>query len=351
MTEWNVTTPAEAGFAPDLARRFDIAREAGILPNLHAVVAARSGRIFFERYFAGTDSARGRPLGVVHFGPDTLHDLRSVTKSTVGLLYGIALAKGHVPPPHTKLLAQFPEYRELAADPSRAKLTIEHALTMTLGTEWDELSIPYSDPRNSEIAMDRAPDRYRYVLERSLIEPPGTRWIYNGGATALLARIIAKGTGKPLQDHAQEVLFDPLEISRTEWARGADGEAIAASGLRMTARDLTKIGIMAQSGGHWNGHPIVPADWLSASFQCAVSMPDGRSYGYHWYIGAVPRDDGTGGIRWEKTISAIGNGGQRLVLLPQLDLVVTITAGNYDSPDHWRPPMIVLRDIIVPSLH
>ena len=94
-TEWGTATLPEAGFAPDLEERFDVARQAGVLPNLHGVVAARNGRIFFERYLAGLDAARGRPLGVVHFGPDTLHDMRSVTKSIVGLLYGIALAAGH----------------------------------------------------------------------------------------------------------------------------------------------------------------------------------------------------------------------------------------------------------------
>lgn len=103
----NVITPTEAGFAPDLEERFDVARQAGILPNLHGVVAARSGRIFLERYFAGSDSARARPLGIVQFGPDTLHDIRSVTKSIVGLLYGIALATNSVPAPSAKLLEQF----------------------------------------------------------------------------------------------------------------------------------------------------------------------------------------------------------------------------------------------------
>ena len=172
-TEWGTATLPEAGFAPDLEERFDVARQAGVLPNLHGVVAARNGRIFFERYLAGLDAARGRPLGVVRFGPDTLHDMRSVTKSIVGLLYGIALATGCVPLPEAKLVEQFLEYPELSTDPARQRLTVGHALTMTLGTEWDEMTIPYTDPRNSEIAMDRAADRYRYILERPVVERSG----------------------------------------------------------------------------------------------------------------------------------------------------------------------------------
>jgi len=349
-TEWDVVAPTKAGFASDLEERFEIAREAGVLPNLHGVLAARGGKIIFERYLAGPDAARAMPLGMVRFGPEVLHDMRSVTKSVVGLLYGIALATGRVPAPDARLIDQFPEYPDLAGDPARQLLTVGHALTMTLGTEWDELSIAYSDPRNSEIAMDYAPDRYRYVLERPIGEPPGLRWTYNGGATALLARLIARGTGRSLPDFAHEALFGPLGITRSEWERGADGEAIAASGLRMTPRDLARIGVAALGGGSWRGQAVIPADWLAASFKPRASMPDGGRDGYHWYLGVVPMDDGAGGVRWEERISAIGNGGQRLFLLPRLDLAVVITAGNYDAADQSRPPMAVLRDVLLPAL-
>ena len=106
---------------------------------------------------------------------------------------------------------------------------------MTMGTDWDESSIPYSNPANSEIAMDLAPDRFRYILERRVVMEPGKRWTYCGGATALLARIIAKGTGKPLHAFAREALFDPLGFGPTEWLADAKGEPFAASGLRMSA--------------------------------------------------------------------------------------------------------------------
>jgi CubicO group peptidase (beta-lactamase class C family) len=340
----------EAGFVADLDDRFALAREAGVLRNLHGVVAARAGGIVYERYWPGLDSARGRPLGPVRFGPDTPHDLRSVTKSIVGLLYGLALAEGVVPPPDASLVIQFPEYGDLAGDPDRARLTVRHALTMTLGTQWDELTLPYSDPRNSEIAMDRAPDRCRYVLERPAVGPPGERWTYNGGATALLARLIAKGTGRRLEDYARERLLAPLGIAGEEWFLGSDGEAIAASGLRLTARDLARIGVMVLDGGAWESRQLVPADWIAASFDPAVSLPDGRRYGYHWYLGAVSTDDGAGGVRWEEMVTAIGNGGQRLFLLPRLRLSVAVTAGNYDAPDQWMQPNTVLRDLLLPAL-
>lgn len=347
--KWNTTGLAEAGFASDLDENFEIARQAGTLPNLHGVIAARGGQIFFERYLAGPDAGRS-PLGVIRFGPETLHDMRSVSKSIVGLLYGIALAAGRVPVPEANLLSQFPEYSEPSIDSAGHSLTVKHALTMTLGTDWDELTLPYTDPRNGETAMNNAADRYRYVLERPVIEPPGRRWIYNGGATALLARLIEKGTGQPLHEFAREVLFEPLQIKNTEWRRGIDGEPIAASGLRMTPRDLARIGTMVLAGGQWNGRQVVPPEWLVVSFTSAVSMPDGQQYGYQWYLSTAPMDDGARGVRHEKTINAVGNGGQRLFLLPRLELVVAVTAGNYDDPNQGRPPMAVLRDIILPAL-
>ena len=107
---------------------------------------------------------------------------------------------------------------------------------------------------------------------------------------------------------------------------------------------------MILGGGQWNGRQVIPAEWLEVSFAPAVSMPDGQQYGYQWYLSTVPMDDGAGGVRREKTINAIGNGGQRLFLLPRLDLVVAVTAGNYDDPNQGRPPTIVLRDLILPAL-
>ena len=292
-----------------------------------------------ERYFDGEDNARGKPLGVVAFKSDTLHDLRSVSKSIVGLLYGIALAAGKVPPPEQPLMQSFPEYADLAADPARQRWTLHHVLSMTMGTDWDEFSIPYTNPANSEIAMDRAPDRYRYVLERAIVMEPGQRWTYCGGATALLGRIIAKGTGKPLHDYARAVLFDPIGIGPTDWYSGRDGELIAASGIRMLPRDLARIGQMMLRGGVWDERRVVSANWITRSTTPVVSIDERRDYGYQWYLG-----------RSEHFWSAAGNGGQLLYVLPERDLVVVTTAGNYDTRDMWMPPLNVLHEVVLPSI-
>ncbi|MEM9360351.1 MAG: serine hydrolase, partial [Pseudomonadota bacterium] len=196
--------------------------KAGDLAGLHSVLVMQKGEILAENHFEGSDWSWARSLGVRQHGPKTLHDIRSVTKSIIGLLYGIALAEGKVPGLGKSLIAQFPEYADLARDQKRRAIRVEHTLSMKMGTEWNE-ELPYSDPRNSEIAMERAKDRYRFALERKMVSEPGSQWVYNGGAVALLAALIQRGTGLPIDKYAEAKLFKPLGISRYEWIRGRDG--------------------------------------------------------------------------------------------------------------------------------
>jgi CubicO group peptidase (beta-lactamase class C family) len=275
-----------------------------------------------------------------------------VSKGIVGLLYGVALEQGRVPPPDAPLLAAFPEYAELAGEHGRGRLTIHHVLSMTMGTDWDETSVPYSDPTNSEIAMDMAPDRYRYVLERRVVREPGQRFSYCGGATALLARIIAKGTGMPLHAFARAALFDPLGLGPTEWLTGRDGEPIAASGLRMTPRDLARIGMMMLRDGTADARSVVPAQWLARCTSPIVSVDEVRRFGYHWFVAdiAFGKPLGWAPRYLERTWMAFGEGGQRLFLIPGLKLAVAITAGNYLADDQWIPPTRVLREVVLASI-
>jgi CubicO group peptidase (beta-lactamase class C family) len=338
--------PESVGFAADLPSRFAALQDSGRLLNVHGVVAFRRGRMMFERYMAGTDEMWGRPLGTVDFRADTLHDMRSVTKSIVGLLYGIALGQQRVPAPDQPLLAQFPEYPDLAKDAGKAQLTIAHALTMTLALDWHE-----EDPlhHSDEVLMESSPDRYRFVLERPMLGPPGKGYKYNSGATALLGRLIERGTGSGLATFARTALFEPLGISASDWAMGVDGVASAASGLRLTPRDLARIGQMIVAGGKWDNRTIVPADWLEASFRPAAVVDDNRRYGYHWYTGelALSGKTGTYGTKW---IGAFGLGGQRLFVFPELEFVLAVTAGNYATEDQWRPPIAILREVFLASL-
>jgi CubicO group peptidase (beta-lactamase class C family) len=348
MPDWELMSLSDAGFDSAFQQRLNDAIAEKRVWNVHALLVARGGKLVFERYFEGKDDLRGLPLGVVGFTPGTLHDLRSVTKSIVGLLYGIALSRGQVPEPDQPLLAQFPEYADLAGEAYRQKLTVAHVLTMTLGTEWNE-DIPYTSVANSEIAMDLAEDPFRFVLERPYVGTPGERWIYNGGATALLGRLIARGTGQSLPEFAHAALFEPLSLGQTTWLRTRRGEISAASGLRMTPRDLLRIGQMMLDGGKAAGRTIVPSDWLTAALGPKVTIDEARQYGYHWYLGRLPYPEATS-ARTTAWAGAAGNGGQRLIVLPEQEIAIAITAGNYDTPEQSVPPTRLLREVVLASL-
>jgi CubicO group peptidase (beta-lactamase class C family) len=266
-----------------------------------------------------------------------------VTKSVVGLLYGIALGDGLVPPPDAPLLPAFRDYADIGDhDPPKRRLLVEHALTMSLGLEWNE-DVPYTSEANSEIAMELAPDRFRFVLERPIVEAPGTTWHYSGGASALLGRLIERGSGKSLEDFARTTLFEPLGIERFEWMAGSDGVAAAASGLRLTPRDLARIGEVVLAAGRWKGETVIPRAWLEVALSPRLRIDDELEYGYQWYLGTFPTGATTKAVRW---IGGLGNGGQCLYVVPERDLVVVVTAGNYDEGDAFATPDAVLRAVV-----
>ncbi|MGD1888297.1 MAG: serine hydrolase domain-containing protein [Cohaesibacteraceae bacterium] len=339
---------AMAGFPADLPNRLDMAFASGLLIGLHSVHVTWRGQTALERYFAGEDENWGRPLGRVEHSASTLHDLRSVTKSITSLLYGIALDRGQVPPPQAPLLAAFPDYPDLQADPQRADWTVSHALNMTMGTTWNE-DLPYTDPNNSEIAMERADDRYRFILDRPMAHAPGTRWTYSGGASMLIARLIEVGTGKRLDAFVEEVLFAPLGVTQYEWHGGADGVRSAASGLRLTAPDLARIGQMLLENGRWNGEQAVPASWIETISTPQFDASFGRTYSHQWYTSEqrIPADPSI----IHPMVFAIGNGGQRLYLLPSLDLVIVTFSGHYNRMDQWINPTMVLNRLVLPALN
>jgi CubicO group peptidase (beta-lactamase class C family) len=345
--DWRTTTAAEAGFKSDVAKQLDDAVQQGKLKNLHAVVVVRGGKLVFERYYEGDDQLWAMPIGKVKFGPNVKHDLRSASKSVVSLLYGIALQEGKVPAPSQPLLAQFPALKDLAADPKRQRMRIEHALSMTLGMDWPE-DIPYTDSRNPELAMYLATDTYRYIFDRAVVTEPGSKWNYNGGATAILGHLIAQGTGQPLFNYAREKLFKPLGITEVQWVGGTNGEVSAASGLRMVPRDFAKIGQLVLNNGRWGDKQVVPAEWLKvahtphATVQPAHGDEPKIEYGYQWWLV-------NHGSEQPWTV-ARGNGGQTVFVVPSLNLVVATMAGNYNAPGAAETSMAVMTGIVLPAL-
>ena len=190
---------------------------------------------------------------------------------------------------------------------------------MSSGLAWDEKR-PYSDPKNSEVQMARAEDPYRFALVQPVSSRPDAVWNYSGGSTQLLARVVEKASGKPIEDFAREALFEPLDITDIEWVWMPNGYVAAASGLRLRPRDMAKLGQLFLNGGEWNGRRIVSASWLQESALPRVSS----SYGYQWWNGLSVVGD-----QIVERIEAKGLGGQRIFIVPSLDLVVVVTAGRY----------------------
>ena len=344
-SDWPRISPEEAGLPADLADRADAAAAAGEFGNVHAILVARNGKLLLERYYKGEDEAWGDDLGEVQFGPDVLHDLRSVSKSVVGLLYGIALDKGLVPGLDAVLIDQFPALADLAEEPERRRILVRHALTMNLGLEWDETR-PYLDERNSEIAMEYAEDRVQYVLSRPIVAPAGTAWQYSGGATAILGQLIVNGSGMSLEAFAAKHLFEPLGIKTYHWTRGGRTRThVAASGLRLLPADLAKIGQLLLQNGEWNGRQIVPLAWLEESLkaQSELSNPGPFSYGYHWYVGVGQRSG-------QPFQAAFGNGGQTLVINPAEQQVYVFMAGAYNELDAWKLSIAFNTKVYFPAL-
>ena len=304
---------------------------AGELGNVHAAIITQRGTTRAEWYFAGSDERRGAQLGVVQFTPETLHDARSVTKSIVSVLFGIALSDGVIGDLDQPVLDYFPEYPDLRT-PERLQIRLRHLLSMTSGLHWDERTFPYTDRRNSETAMDLAQDRLRHILSQPIDTKPGEKWAYSGGDVALIAEVISRVTKTPIDVYAERKLFQPLQISEVDWVKDAKGVPIAASGLRLRPRDMAKIGEMMLQRGRWKDAQIVPAAWVDVSTsrqaQLSRDLKCGWQYGYYWWLGTICDREHD-----RPYFFASGNGGQLIWVNPSLELVVVTTAGAYNSKD------------------
>ena len=309
--------------------------------DLHGVLVWQGGRTLFEHY----RRAKDKPVGdwfsrEVDFGRDVLHDLRSISKSVVALLVGQAVARGELDLA-APVLDFYPALADLRGD-GRDGIKVEHLLDMASGLAWSETTSSYGSTANDETRLwwDRNPARY--VLDRTLVAAPGTLWNYNGGHTVLLAEILVQRSGRGLLDLARTDLFAPLGIVNWEWRSGLHGHPLAYAGLRLTPPDLLRLGRLMLAGGAWQGRQVVPARWVAATLQPRITVGEGLlRYGLHWWAGQAQQ--GGRSVRWT---AGLGNGGQRLYVVPELDLVLVFTAGAYNSEQISRGEAALFRQIV-----
>lgn len=302
--------------------------------NVHSVLVERHGILVAEYYQGGTDRSVYALVSTRRsFGPEVKQDVRSIGKSVTGLLYGIALHEGKVPDPSTSVLAAYPELMATAPAEKR-RIAVNDLLDMASGLAWQEGKAGIND----ELRLFWKKDIPRYVLDHDVAAAPGKSFNYNGGGTAILADLITRGTGQSLADYARSRLFEPLGIHDWAWVPDLHGRPMAFNGLRMRPRDLLKIGRLVLDHGQWRGKRIVPASWVAQSMVPAfeTDVRDYR-YGHQWWAGTAQWHGRP--IQWH---AGFGNGGQRLYIIPALDMTIVTTAGAYDK----MPTAIRVNDLV-----
>jgi CubicO group peptidase (beta-lactamase class C family) len=283
-----------------------------------------------------------------YFGNRDLHTMQSVSKSVLAVLYGVALQQGLLPKLDTPAFALLKGRSFADPDGRKADITLADLLTMRSGLSWNEEDYPYTDPRNDCATMEASKDWVGFVLDRPMATTAGTEFVYNSGITMVLAEILEQLTGSTLAAYAEEELFRPLGIDQYYWKLTPSGLADAEGGLYLAPGDIAKIARLYLDGGRWDGHQVVPEEWVRDSLvPVTVSANPGEDvygmsgYGYQWWV----YTDYLGQPAW----GGSGYGGQYPVVVPGLDLIVVFTSWNIYGPA--SNPLTLLRDRILPAVN
>ena len=311
--------PQPAGGGGRWSAAADAARA---LDQLHALVIAQNGEIAFAEAFRGP--AVHRPANI-----------KSVSKTLVAALTGIAIDRGEIAGPEATLGALAPDLIPAAADPRVAEITVENLLTMQAGLE--RTSGPgYGDWVSS-------PNWVAYALSRPFVMPPGRRMQYSTGSFHVLGAILARRAGASLLDLARRRLGEPLGIEIPPWLQDPQGFYLGGNEMALSPLAMIRIGELYRQGGAWEGTRILSEDWVDASFVPRTrSLFSGLEYGYGWFL-AEP--DGY------MAAIARGYGGQVICIVPSLRLTVAITSDPTRparSAGYFGDLMHLLGETIVP---
>ncbi len=284
-------------------------------PYVDAVLIARHGKLVLEEYFHG--NSRGRA-----------HDTRSASKSLTATLVGAAAHAGDV-----TLDTKIYEVMNNGVapgdlDPRASRMTLEHLITMTSGLacdDWDSESPGGEDRMQNQSDQ---PDWNRYVLDLPMAFEPGEHPAYCSGGMSLAGAVVARAAGIPLTEYFDRYLARPLQMGVYHTNLMSIGEAYAGGGLRITARDFLKFGQLLLNDGKWNGRRILDQGWAEAALTERHDLGGERfgSYGYGWWL----IDYESEGHEWQ-AFYAGGNGGNYIIGIPELDLVIVFMASNYNQ--------------------
>ncbi len=363
--EWRTSTLETEGINPLPIARFVEEITSGKYGMVDHFLLIRNGRVVVDERFRRNYeavAAKVRPeerIGLNRRDPNydyenvdyhpyykgsELHTLQSVSKSVTSLALGIAIDNGFIEGVGAPALPYFDAYEFDRSDPRRAAMTIEHLLTMQSGIKW-EPDGSFQDPETSTVSLENAGDWIQFILDHPMDADPGTSFEYNDGASVLLGKIIGTATGQRLDEWTEERLFNPIGIENYYWKATPDGEIDSMGGLYLSAHDLARIGLLVLHDGIWGDERVVSEEWVrqSTSPHVADTAPDddddNRVYGYQWWL----PNSSTGGPR---AIAATGFGGQRLTVIPELDLIIVFT--GYDLRGQYWAAEQTLRTEVLP---
>ena len=299
--------------------------------RLESLLVLKDNKLIVEEYF-------------FFFYRERLHHIHSCTKSITSLLLGMAMEQHKDIQVDQSLFSFFPEYKFLGIK-EKEQITLEHALTMTAGFKWNEF------PKE----MYETDDWYQYILSRPMNSNPGEEFHYNSGCTILLGGVISFLVGKNANVYAEEVLFGPLGISEYFWETHPNGTPQCGGGLQMLPRDMAKIGLLLLNDGRWNKKQIVSKEWILQSTKPRVEESEFFDYGYKWWHRSKNnkqwwKEPQTASDEEHDMSLALGWGGQYIIVVKDLNLVVITTASDYDNDKaNSKIPMVI--EEIIPSLY
>ena len=317
-------------------------------PGIDSVAIVRNNRLLLYWY------DRGRELDQydawINNTTRERHVLHSTSKSFTSALIGIAIDQGHIGSTQVKFLDLF-DYTDYDNwDPRKADITLEDALTMRFGFQWDEWSRPYTDPQNDLVNLETNNfDWPKALLDLPLATDPGTAFAYNTAGTIAIGKALENATGERLGQFANTYLFFPMQITDARWW-SPNNLANGGSGLFLRTRDLAKFGQLYLGGGAWQGQQLISADWIADSVVRRVDFSNvpsfSEGYGYQWWLDELPY-----GSQMLETWVTSGFGGQYIFVVPGLELVVAFTGHNYENADGISSLYTMMRSHIMAAIN
>jgi CubicO group peptidase (beta-lactamase class C family) len=318
--DWKVSTPAEQGLDPMLIAELYL--DAAELETIYGLLVIKNDHLIAEKYFN---------KGSV----EQLSKRASVTKSYVSALVGIALDRGCLTSVEQKMLDFFPEVADQVTDPRKKQITIKEMLQMRAGYPWEETDSTYWDALWSGKYL-------QYIADFPLTSDPGTKFQYSNLTSHWLGIIVARACDTDLKSFGEAHLFSPLGVEVGDWNRDLDGYYIGGGDIEFTARDMAKLGLLYLNDGEVGGKRIVPSEWVQQSLE-SYSKDAWVAIPPQYYVGRYLRDLGYGYQWWSASVGecridfAWGHGGQLIILLDELDMVVVVTADPFYGKDlHWQ---------------